>query len=122
MDEYGLLQCAYRAVRCWQRDGIAEEIERELRAEAEVAISRASGVFLVLLRSALPRLDPKRASKWAAALEFADHHEIRSQRLPAFLRNNGGIEGAARERARLGRRRLIMDHREHMAARFIDYG
>jgi hypothetical protein len=73
-DEYELLRCAYQVVRCWQRDGDEEEIERELRAEAEVAISRASSLFLVLLRSALPGLNAKRASKWGAALELADYH------------------------------------------------
>ena len=100
-EEYQLLRSAYAAVRRWRDDGVAEEIERELRAEAQVAISRASGLFLVLLCSALPRLDPKRASKWAAALAFADHHGVHSKRLVAFLRNHGWIEGAARGRAKL---------------------
>ncbi len=100
-DEYELLRCAYVAVRCWQRDGIAKDVERELRAEAQVAISRASSLFLVLLRSALPHLDAKRASKWAAALEIAEHKGVRAERLRAFLRNTGGIEGAARQRAKL---------------------
>src|SRR5918993_4587399 len=99
-DEYRVLRCAYAAVRCWQQDGITREIKRELREEAEVAISRGSNFFLVLIRSALPSLDAKRASKWAGALQLADHHDIRSKRLAAFLRSNGGIEGAARERAR----------------------
>jgi len=94
-DEYELLRCAYAAVRRWQDDGVAEEIETELRAEAQVPISRASGLFLVLLRSVLPHLDAKRASKWSTALAFADHHDIRLKRLVAFLGNNGGIEGAA---------------------------
>ena len=92
---------AYTAVRCWQRDGIAEEIERELRAGAVVAISRGSSLYLVLLRSALPDLHPKRASKMASALRYAGHHAIRAKRLGAFLRDNGGIEGAARLRAKL---------------------
>jgi len=100
-DEYALLKCAYLAVRCWRQDGVAEEIERELRAKSQVAISRRSSLFLVLLRSALPRPDPKTGSKWAAALEFADRNDVRAKRLPAFLRNNGGIEGAARGRAKL---------------------
>jgi hypothetical protein len=56
---------------------------------------------LVLIRSALPRLDAKRASKWGAALEFADYHEVRSKRLGAFLHVSGGIEGLARGRAKL---------------------
>jgi len=90
----------YSAVRRWSEDGIAEEIKRELRAEAHVAVSRRSGLFLLLVRSALPRLDAKRASKWASALEFADHQGIRSKRLRAFLKNSGGIEGAARARAK----------------------
>jgi len=55
----------------------------------------------VLLRTALPRLDAKRASKWGAALEFADHHKVRSKDLSAFLHVTGGIEGAARRRAKL---------------------
>ena len=100
-DEYELLRIAYAAVRCWQQDGVAEEIEWELRAEAEVAISRSSSVFLVLIRSALPCLNAKRASKWAGALQLADHHELRLKRLVAFLHLSGGIEGAARGRTKL---------------------
>jgi hypothetical protein len=99
-DEYEILRCAYRAVRAWRSDGIQEEIECELRAGAAVAISRRSNPFVVLIRCALPRLDNKRASKWAAALEYADRQEIRSNRFSAFLHNNGGIEGAARARAK----------------------
>jgi hypothetical protein len=54
--------CASLMRRCGagSRTGFDEEIERELRADAEVAISRASSLFLVLLRTAVPRLDPKR--------------------------------------------------------------
>jgi hypothetical protein len=96
-----MLRTAYAAVRYWQQDEVAEEVERELRAHADVAISRRSSLFLLLIRAALPRLDVKRASKWAAALELANHHDIHSRRLSAFLHNGGGIEGAARERANL---------------------
>jgi hypothetical protein len=71
-DEYQLLRCAYAVVRRWKREGVGQEIERELRAEAQVPISRMSRLFLVLLRSALPRLDGKRASKMALALAAAD--------------------------------------------------
>jgi hypothetical protein len=35
-DEYELLRIAYAAVRCWQQDGVEKEVERELRAEAEI--------------------------------------------------------------------------------------
>jgi hypothetical protein len=59
-DEYEILRSAYRAVRVWQRNGISKEVESELRAEAEIAISRQSNLFLVLIRFALPRLDSKR--------------------------------------------------------------
>src|SRR4051812_31861685 len=41
-DEYEVLRCAYRALRAWRGDRVHEEIERELRAEAEVAVSRRS--------------------------------------------------------------------------------
>jgi hypothetical protein len=85
----------------WQEDAVAEEIERELRAEAQVAVSRSSSLFLLLLRSALPRLDPKRASKWGAALAFASYRGVSSKRLAPLLRNDGGIEGAARQWAGL---------------------
>jgi hypothetical protein len=98
-DEYKILRCAYRAVRAWRSDGVQEEIERELRAEAEVAVSRRSSLFLLLIRCALPRLEIKWASKWAAALEYADQQGIRSNRLLAFLWRVGGVEGAARARA-----------------------
>jgi len=99
VDEYKILRCAYRAVRAWRSDGVQEEIERELRAGAEVAVSRRSGLFVVLIRCSLPCLEIKRASKWAAALEYADQQGIRSNRLPAFLWRVGGVEGAARARA-----------------------
>ena len=78
MDQVALLRAAYIAVRSWERDSLAEAVERELRSETEVAISRSSGLFLLLLRCALPQLDRKRASKMAAALEFADHHAARA--------------------------------------------
>jgi hypothetical protein len=96
-DEYELLRCAYAMVRRWEREGVGEEIARELRAEAQVPMSRMSSLFLVLLRSALPRLDGKRASKMALALAAADDQA-------AFLWHNGGIEGAARQRAWAARR------------------
>jgi hypothetical protein len=97
-EEYEVLRIAYRAVRAWRKDGVQEEIERELRAGAEVAISRRSNLFLLLIRCSLPRLDIRRASKWASALETADRQDVRSKRLSSFLWNNGGIEGAARVR------------------------
>ncbi len=103
-DEYYLLKFAYGAVRRWRREGIGQEIERELRAEAQVPISRMSSLFLVLLRSALPRLDGKRASKMALALAAADDRDVTAKRLAAFLWHNGGIEGAARQRASAVRR------------------
>jgi hypothetical protein len=89
-DEYGILRCAYRAVRALRSDGIQEEIERELRAGADVAVSRRSSLFLLLIRCALPRLNIRRASKWAAALEYADAQGIRSNRLPASC--GGSVE------------------------------
>jgi len=98
-DEYELLRCAYAVVRRWEREGVGQEIDRELRAEAQVPMSRMSSLFLVLLRSALPRLDGKRASKMALALAAADDQDVTAKRLAAFLWHNGGIEGAARQRA-----------------------
>jgi hypothetical protein len=102
-DEYEILRCAYRSVRAWRREGVDELIERELRAEAEVPVSRRASLFLLLIRCSLPRLEIRRASKWAAALDCADQQGIRSKRLTAFLHNNRGIEGAARARAKFGR-------------------
>ena len=102
--QYHLLKFAYGAVRRWKREGVGQEIERELRAEAQVPISRMSSLFLVLLRSALPRLDGKRASKMALALACADDQAVTTKRLAAFLWHNGGIEGAARQRASAVRR------------------
>jgi hypothetical protein len=106
-DEYKILRVAYKCVRAWRRDGVQEEIERELRAEAEVAVSRRSSLFLLLTRCSLPHLKIRRASKWAAALETADRQEIRSKRLPGFLRRVGGVEGAARARAGSGRKSAV---------------
>jgi hypothetical protein len=103
-EEYEILRCAYRAVQVWRSEGIQEEIERELRDDAAVAISPRSNLFLVLIRCALPYLDSKRASKWAAALEYADEQEIHSKRLPAFFWRVGGVEGAARAWAEANRK------------------
>jgi hypothetical protein len=99
-DEHEILRVAYRFVRLWRSDGIQEEIECELRAGAEVTVSRRSSLFLLLIRCSLPRLEIKRASKWAAALEYADQQGIASKRLPAFFWRIGGVEGAARARAK----------------------
>jgi hypothetical protein len=62
-----------------------------------------SSLFLLLIRCSLRCLEIRRASKWAAALEFADRQDVHSRRLSGFLHNNGGIEGAARARAEFGR-------------------
>src|SRR3954453_6109146 len=43
-DEYQLLRCAYAMVRCWEREGVGQEIERELRAEAQVRETLAAPV------------------------------------------------------------------------------
>ena len=59
---------------------------------------------LVLIRSALPKVDEKAASKWAAALELAEQDAIAPKHFIAFLREIGGIEGAHRQRARLRRK------------------
>ncbi len=61
-------------------------------------------LFLLLIRCAVPYLEIKRASKWAAALEYADAQGIRSKRLAAFLWRVGGVEGAARARAKPNRK------------------
>jgi hypothetical protein len=108
-DEYDILRCAYRAVRAWRSDGVHDEIERELRAGAAVALSRQSNLFLVLIRCALPCLEIRRGSKWAAALGCADQQGIRSKRLSAFLWRVGGVEGAARARAKSKREMTVRD-------------
>ena len=98
-DIYRILKIAYRAVRAWKQRGIHWQIARLLRKTADATISRDSGLFLVLLRSALPQLDPKRASKWAAAIELAARHRIPGRKFVAFLEAQGGIEGAAKKMA-----------------------
>jgi hypothetical protein len=62
-----------------------------------------------LIRCSLLRLDIRRASKWAAALEFADRQDVHSRRLAVFLHKNGGIEGAARAKAKLRRETSTRD-------------
>jgi hypothetical protein len=92
-----VLEAAYRAVWDWRRGGWAHTVAAMLRRMAPGRIWRKSGLALVVLRSALPDLCPKRASKWAAALDLAHHHEIDPARLGAFLAEQGGIDGAAKE-------------------------
>jgi hypothetical protein len=96
-----ILELAYGMVRSWHSEGLADDVEDALRALADAPISRDSSLALVLFRSALPRLDPKRASKWAAVLEVAEEAGISRKRFARFLSKHGGVEGAARKRARL---------------------
>jgi hypothetical protein len=42
---------------------MGQKIQRELRKQAEAEIATTSSLPLVLIRSALPELDAKRASK-----------------------------------------------------------
>src|SRR5829696_9730079 len=58
--------------------------ERELGRETELA--PRSSLPLVLIRSALPKVDEKAASKWAAALEMAEQDTIAPKHFLAFLR------------------------------------
>jgi len=88
----------------WKRQRVSEKAERELRRDAELAIAPGSSLPLVLIHSALPRLNAKAAKKWAAALEMAEYEGIAPKRFIGFLRDIGGIEGAHRRRARLRRR------------------
>jgi hypothetical protein len=98
-DQYAILKQAYSALHRWKEDGVIEDAERELRRETELAIAPRSSLPLVLIRSALPRVDEKAAR--AAALEMAEQDAIAPKHFLAFLREIGGIEGAHRRRARL---------------------
>jgi hypothetical protein len=103
-DQYAILKRAYSALHRWKEDGLSEVAERELRRETELAVAPRSSLPLVLIRSALPNVDEKAASKWAAALEMAEQDAIAPKHFLAFLREIGGIEGAHRGRARLRRK------------------
>jgi hypothetical protein len=103
-DQYAILKRANSALHRWKQDGVSAGAERELRRETERAISPRSSLPLVLIRSALPKVDEKAASKWAAALEMAEQDAIAPKHFIAFLREIGGIEGAHRRRARLRRK------------------
>jgi hypothetical protein len=102
-DQYAILKRAYSALHRWE-DRLSEVAERELRRETELAIAPRSSLPLVLIRSALPEVDEKAASKWAAALEMAQQDAIAPKHFLAFLREIGGIEGAHRRRGRLRRK------------------
>jgi hypothetical protein len=104
-DQYAILKHAYAALHRWERDEMSVDAERELRRETELAIAPSSDLPLVLIRSALPKLDGKAAAKWAAALEVAGREEIAPKHFIGFLREIGGIEGAHHCRARLRRKR-----------------
>jgi hypothetical protein len=95
-----LLKPTYQAVRRWRSTGDIGRITRILR-EDNPTIDFRSTDYLILLRASLPDVDVKQCSKWAAALDTADYHRVRLSRLEEFWRDLGGIEGAARERARL---------------------
>jgi hypothetical protein len=83
-------------------DEVSEDAERELRRETELAIAPRSSSPLVLIRW-LCRGACEGSSKWAAVLEVAEQDDIAPKHFIAFLRENGGIEGAHQRRARLRR-------------------
>ena len=58
--------------------------ERELGRETELAIAPRSSLPPVVIRSALPKVDEKAASKWAAALEMAEQDTIAPKHFLAF--------------------------------------
>ncbi|MCB1464239.1 MAG: hypothetical protein KDJ90_17895, partial [Nitratireductor sp.] len=80
-DQYALLERAYRIVRRWKRAGHAGRVKAALRRQGRVVTNRTSSLYLVLFRSAMPTLDPKRASKWAAALELAERESVQPQQI-----------------------------------------
>jgi hypothetical protein len=88
-------------VSLWRRNSCASEACRSLIAGAPTRIERTSTQYLILLRATLPAIDSRKCSKWAAALDAADYYEVSPGELVDFLGRLGGIEGAARERARL---------------------
>ena len=104
-NQLAVLEAAYRAVWDWRRGGWGHTVSAMLRRMAPGRIWRKSGLVLVVLRSALPDLCPKRASKWSSALDLAHHHEIDPGDLGAFLNEWGGIDGAAKEYAEITRPR-----------------
>ena len=108
-DQYAILEYAYRRARSWERDRLIRSVASILIGRFDAIIGRSSSFFLLLLRASIPGLEPKRASKWAAALESADYHQISRKRLIRYLEKNGGIEGAAGERARLQKSGKLRD-------------
>jgi hypothetical protein len=100
--EYEILRVAYQSVRAWRSEGVHEEIGRELRGEADRRQPSLEPVSPIdPLRPAA--FGHQAREQMGAALDYADQQGIRSKRLSAFLHNNGGLEGAARARAKLGR-------------------
>jgi hypothetical protein len=100
-----VLKRAYRFVAAWRDDEIIEPVIEYLQETARASISPDSGPYLTLLRAALPRLDPKQASKWAAALEYVNHRRLSVESLKWLLERNGGIEGAAKKWTKIRSRR-----------------
>ena len=102
--EYQLLKFAYGAVRRWKREGVGQEIERELRAEAQVPISRMSSLSWCCSDRLYPASTGNVLRRWPLLSRVLMIRRLRPRRLAAFLWHDGGIEGAARQRASAVRR------------------
>ena len=94
------LKVAYRATIKWRQVDVVDRAIRTIRSRDPTIDFRSTDI-LVILRGALTGVDLKRVSKWAAALDAADFHNVPTSELAEFLEDKGGIEGAARTRAKL---------------------
>lgn len=98
------LECVYRACRVLRKLDEEELRAIKLRKHSEGTFASLLGHFL-----RFAGVDRRLASKWAAALKYAQTMTIRSDDLLAFIEANGGINSCGdllREVTREKRRHL----------------
>lgn len=104
---YSYLEAVYRQYRSWSKDCGAKRGSRVLSQRHGLKPHRKVHPIRVLITLTHPSLDPKMASRWTRALEYAALADVPPSKLVRFFRRNGGIAGCAVEAARRRPRRTI---------------
>ena len=97
---YSYLEAVYRQYRLWAEDGAAKRRSRILSRKHGVELRRGVHPVRVLITLTYPSIDPKMASRWTRALEYAAHCRALPGDLAGFFSRYGGVAGCAQMAAR----------------------
>lgn len=101
-----LLGRIYRLHRSWRRKRVARRAANGIARLFGIRRRQGTHPLKVLVDAAAPQVDAKQRSRWARALEQALEDEVPAGQLRKYLKENGGIAGAARQAARQSPKRI----------------